>query len=107
MGDSCRHGSREARALCGCQVLHCTGLSPVHPGTRLIPVSPPVQWHLSQQVRYLPLTMQACTVAIGTLYWRLLQEVQIGDGRERDMWEARKWGREQCSPLGCYLSGEL
>ena len=67
----------------------------------------PVQWHLSQQVRYLPLTMQACTVAIGTLYWRLLQEVQIGDGRERDMWEARKWGREQCSPLGCYLSGEL
>ena len=63
---------------------------PEHPGTLHVPDSSPEKCLRNQQVRYLPLPMRACTVAFFTSYWEFPQEVQMGDGRVRDMWEARK-----------------
>ena len=68
--------------------------SPEHPGTLHEPDESPDQCLRSQQVRYLPLSILACTVAFRTSYGELPAEVHIGWGLDRDMKFARNSDNE-------------
>ena len=68
-------------------------------GTPQAPDSVAAQRRRCQEVRYLPRTILGWTVAFLTLYWKSRQVVQSGEGRIRDIWEARKWPSNMITEL--------
>ena len=85
--------------------LHCPvmrwervpGVAGMHCGTWQVPVGSPLQYLLNQQVLYRPLAILNWTVAFLHSSWEAEQDVRIGEGEERDMWERRRWAREGSS----------